>query len=244
MLQSWIRFSLLVSCYRLLLLCLATACATPALAQRASDRYAGDPAYTMADLSFGHVESDIRLDDEDSDRAFDNDYFIISLMSEFAPHTLGGLRFIYADGAPEGRDVVQGVNPSGYGLGFGFSGKYPLRPERVFFIADGHYQYVDTSGSNDSQKTTYEWWSLLARVGASLRLGRFELGGGAAYRTVDGEERTRGDVDRSTDFDIDRNDSAFFELDFSTDPNGKGHVGLLLESGGTEQLRFYFRSFF
>lgn len=224
-------------------LCLGSLVAHPALAAT-STRYAGDPIYTMVDMRFGHMESDIEFDDGDSDREFDNDYIVISLLSQFAPHTQGGLLFWYVDGAPDGRDVAEGLNPSGYGIGFGFDGRYPLMADRAFFVAEVGYQYIDTASSREDQSTTYEWWSLMARAGAALRLGRFELRGGGVYRTIDGEERTRGDVDRTTDIEIVRRDSAFFELDFSTDPQGNGHVGVLLESGGTEQLGFYFRRFF
>lgn len=216
--------------------------AESAAATSTTARYAGDPIYTMVELRFGHAETDVDFDDEDDAQAFENDYLIISLLSDFAPYTRGGLRLLYADGAPQDRDVVEGVNPRGYGLGVGFDGKYPLLADRLFFLAEGHYQYVDTAGSRESQKTTYEWWALLARGGVALRLGRFELRGGVALRTADGEERTRGDIDRTTDFEIERNDSAFVELDFSTDPSG--HVGLVLEDGGTEQLGIYFRRFF
>ena len=76
----------------------------------------------------------------------------------------------------------------------------------------------------------------------ALKISRLELRGGATYRYLDGKERTRGDVDRTTSFDIDQHDSAFFELDFSTDPDG--HIGFTLESGGTDAWSFYFRRFF
>jgi len=225
------------------LLCLGSLVTCPLLAATTA-RYAGDPIYTMVDLRFGHMESDIEFDDGDSDREFDNDYIVISLLSEFAPYTQGGLLFWYMDGAPDGRDVAEGLNPSGYGIGFGFDGRYPLLEDRVFFVAGATYQYIDTESSREDQSTTYEWWTLMGRAGAALRLGRFELRGGGVYRTIDGEERTRGDLDRTTDIEIARRDSAFLELDFNTDPQGKGHVGVLIESGGTDQLGFYFRRFF
>ena len=221
--------------------------APTAVAQRsgsasASTRYAGDTYLAMVDLRVGREEVAVRYEDDGAVRDIDTGYLLIDFMGEIAPHTLGGIRLGHVSPSPDDRLSVQGINLHGYSLGFGFDGRYPLLRENVFLLAALYYQYVDADGSSDDQTTDYEWWTLDARLGAALRVSRVELRGGAIYRSVEGEENTFGDVDSTTDFEIDREDAAFFELDFNTDPGG--HIGVTVEDGGTDRVQFYFRRFF
>ena len=77
-------------------------------------------------------------------------------------------------------------------LGIGFEGRYPVISDNVALVVAANYEYVDAGGRREDQETDYEWWSLHARAGLGLRAGRVELRGGATYRRLDGEERTRG----------------------------------------------------
>ncbi len=167
---------------------------------------------------------------------------MVDFLGELAPHTLGGVTVGHASPASEERAATQGINLSGYGLGVGIYGRYPVLRERVFVLFNLDFDYLDANGAREDQATDYEWTSVLARLGLGVRAGRFELRGGATARKIDGTERTRGDINDTTDFENDRVDSAFFELDFSTDP--QGYIGLTIENGGTDGANLYFRRFF
>jgi hypothetical protein len=221
--------------------------AQPAFAQRSvsyagSARDAGDSSVAMVDLRFGRNEIDVDFTDDDAVHVLENGFLLVDILGEFAPHTRGGGRLGWVSTSADDRAASQGVNPSGSLLGLVIDGHYPLAGENIFLLAAGHAQWADTYSSNGDNSTNYTWWSLSARLGAALKIKRVELRGGATYRDVDGKERTRGDINRTTSFESDRRDSVFFELDYNTDPGG--HIGFALESGGTEAWYFYFRRFF
>jgi hypothetical protein len=220
--------------------------AQSAFAQRSvtysgSARDTGD-SVAMVDLRFGRDEIDVNFTDVDAAQVLENGYLLVDILGEFAPHTLGGGRLGWVSSSVDDRPASQGVNPSGYLLGLVIDGRYPLAGENIFLLAAGYVQYGDTYSSNDGNSTDYSWWSWSTRLGIAMKIKRVELRGGATYRYLDGKERTRGDVNRTTSFEIDRRDGAFFELDYNTDPGG--HIGLTLESGGTDAWQFYFRRFF
>ena len=217
----------------------------PATAQSASSsvsRYRGDSSVAMVDMLFGRSITPVRYRDDDVVRDLENGYLAINIMGDVGAHTLVGFRFGYVSPTPDDRQAVQGINLSGYSLGFVLEGRYPLIGENLFLLAGGSYDFVNSFGSNDSQKTNYDWSTLIGRLGAALRIDRVEIRGGASYRNLQGKETTSGDVDNTSKFEIERNDALFLEVDFNTDPGG--HVGFAFEGGGTENFYFYFRRFF
>ncbi|MDH3715531.1 MAG: hypothetical protein OET44_16975 [Gammaproteobacteria bacterium] len=233
----------MIRAWLLPIVCLLPLLAQPAIAQRSSSyssRY--DTSVAMVDLRFGQENTDVRFSDGDTVTDFENGFLLVDILGEFVPHTLGGGRFGWSTGSGNDRDATQGMNMRGYTLGVVIGGQYPLAGENVSLLAGGHVQFTDTFGDTERQETDYSWWSLLTRLGVTLHVKRVSLTGGATYRYIDGKERTRGDIDRTTSFTIDRRDSAFIELDLNSDPGG--HVGVSLEGGGTNAWHFYFRRFF
>lgn len=230
------------------LICVAyglLAFAPPALAQSRTStslRYANDPFIVLTTLRFGRYETALKFDDETGTRNFDNGFVVIELFDEVTTNTFGGFTLGHVSPSPDGRPATAGINLDGFSLGIGFEGRYPVISDNVALVIAANYEYVDAGGRREDQETDYEWWSLYARAGLGLRAGRVELRGGATYRRLDGEERTRGDVNQTTNFEIDRKEAGFVELEFNVDP--KGYIGLIVENGSTDQVNFYFRRFF
>lgn len=217
----------------------------PAEAQQRGGSYSSryDTSVAMVDLRFGQEITGVEFSDDDEVTDFENGFLLIDILGEFLPNTIGGGRLGWSSGTGDGRAASQGMNMRGFSLGVVFDGRYPLGGERLFLVANGNVQYTNTYGSTDTQDTEYSWWSLFTRLGLGLSASRVALRGGLTYRNIDGKERTRGDVDRTTSFEIDQRDSAFVEFDLSTSPGG--HVGASFEGGGgTEGWFLYFRRFF
>ncbi len=222
---------------------LSFACFAGLLAAGGADarEHRGDPRHSWfaaGSLILGTRTLALDYDDSAAGIDLDTEFIGVVLEDRLDEHLRGGVTLARVFLSQSGRTATRGMSPGGAVLGLHMSWRPPLG-KHLGLLAESAYSYNDAGGSTDAQNTDISWHSLAVRGGVSVRAGRFTLSGGGVYRSVDGRERTFGDVDETTSFAMQSRGGTFLDLEVNTDPGG--YVGLRLEAGAAEQVLFFFQ---
>lgn len=157
----------------------------------------------------------------------------------------GGFRIGISDLSQSGNPRTDGLAVSGGMVGFVLRSQVPLGAGLGLY-AQGAYDYHTVEGSTDSdtgnQSVRLDWFDFSARAGLSARIAPLELRAGPFYRHVDGDERARGDTDRTLALEAEEAAGAFVDLIYHVDRTG--WVALRLERGSRNGASLNFTRLF
>jgi hypothetical protein len=138
----------------------------------------------------------------------------------------------------DNRALTTGAEARGYHAGLGLrSTVFDSDALRVTFDLSYAYERVEFDDDPD-QSLTLSWYTPQAQLGVAAPLGNAVLRAGATVRAVDGQERARGTVDATTDFDNHTRTGAFAGVELKL--RDGGYVGVSASGGDTHTVRFYF----
>lgn len=158
----------------------------------------------------------------------------------------GGFRIGISDLSQSGNPPADGLSISGGTVGFVLRSDVPLGAG-FGFHAQGSYDYHTVDGSTDDedaedQSVRLDWFEFDARAGLSLTLEPLILRTGPYYRHVDGDERDRGDVDRTLALEAEDPVGVFGDIVYVVDPTG--WIALRIEHGSRSGATLSFTRLF
>ena len=158
----------------------------------------------------------------------------------------GGFRIGISDLSQSGNPPADGLAISGGTVGFVLRSDIPLGAGFGLY-GQGSYDYHTVDGSTDDgdaedQRVQLDWFEFQARGGLSLELGPLVLRGGPYYRHVDGDERARGDLDRTLALEAEEPGGVFGDLVYVVDRSG--WIALRLEHGSRSGATLSFTRLF
>lgn len=158
----------------------------------------------------------------------------------------GGFRIGISDLSQSGNPPADGLAISGGTAGFVLRGEVPLGAGFGLY-AQGTYDYHTVDGSTDQedpedQEVRLDWFEFNARAALSLNLNPLVLRAGPYYRHVDGDERDRGDLDRTLALAAEDPGGAFADVVYVTDRTG--WIGLRIEHGSRSGATLSFTRLF
>jgi hypothetical protein len=157
----------------------------------------------------------------------------------------GGFRVGISDLSQSGNPPTDGLAIGGGSVGFVLRSQVPLGAGLGLY-AQGTYDYHTVDGSTESdagsQSVSLDWFDFTARGGLSARLEPLILRAGPYYRHVDGDERARGDIDRTLALQAREATGGFVDLIYVVDRTG--WLGLRLERGSRNGASLNFTRLF
>jgi hypothetical protein len=136
------------------------------------------------------------------------------------------------------RPLTAGVEAQGYHGGVGARGRL-FDTTSLHLTWDLRYRYDRVESDDDpDQSLTIAWYTSQAQLGAALPLGRATLVAGTTYATVDGEERARGVVNATTDFETGAHTGGYAGIELHV--GGDGFVGATAYGGEARGVTLYF----
>lgn len=161
-------------------------------------------------------------------------------------HLHGGFRIGISDLSQSGNPPADGLAISGGTVGFVLRGDVPLGAGFSLY-GQGSYDYHTVDGSTDDEDTAdqrvqLDWFEFNARAGLELKVSPLVLRAGPYFRHVDGDERARGDVDRTLALEAEEPGGAFADLVFLADRTG--WIALRIEHGSRSGATLSFTRLF
>ncbi len=138
--------------------------------------------------------------------------------------------------SPDNDPAVAGLRLNGYHAGFALRANLGSNPQ-LGLHAD--YRYQETRNETTNQTTSLSWheWTLAAtgKIILGQRLG-FTLGW--AYRDINAQRRTRGDINDTLSLQLNSPLQSQFELQWFTDASGR--ISIAWQRGSYENIAFNF----
>jgi len=166
---------------------------------------------------------------------------VVTLLERSYPYLHGGFRLGLSDLSQSGNPPTAGQDLTGGSVGFVLRSEVPLGGGFGTYL-QGAYDYHTVDASTDSDpnvsRVQLDWFDFTGRAGLSGRRGPLQLRAGPFVRFVDGDERDRGDVDRTLHLRAADKGGGFLDVVYHVDRTG--WVGLRLERGSRDAawLRF------
>jgi len=211
----------------------------PALAEAAGPLVPEDDNDSTLDFSLRFARTKLPLDYAGRTQDSTNSWLGVSVREQVSPRVTLGMYGGYAWLSQTNNPVTAGIELDGYHAGFSLHAVL-LSGQRasVFGALDYSYQKMDHEG--ETQEIVIDWTQAQAQLGATLTLSpRWRFYAGGSYGKIDGEERARGAVNHTLDFERGARAGGFIGLDLNVEADG--YIGVELRSGLTRGGEIYFK---
>lgn len=170
---------------------------------------------------------------------------VVTLLERSYPYLHGGFRLGLSDLSQSGNPPTAGQDLTGGSVGFVLRSQVPLGAGFGGYL-QGAYDYHTVEASTDSDpavsRVQMDWFDFTGRAGLSGRWGPLQVRAGPYVRYIDGDERDRGDVDRTRHLRAADQGGGFIDVVYHVDPTGS--IGLRLERGSRDAAWLSFTRLF
>lgn len=198
-----------------------------------------DNSGSTLDFSLRFARAEMPLDYAGRTQDGTNRWLGVSLREQVGKRVTLGIYGGYAWLTQTGNPVTAGIELDGYHAGFSLHAVLlPGQKASLYGALDYSYQKMDHEG--EAQEVVIDWTQAQTQLGAMLALAdRWRLYGGGSYGKIDGEERARGAVNHTLDFERGARAGGFIGLDLNVETDG--YVGVEYRSGLMRGGEIYFK---
>ena len=220
-------------------LCLAAPAVGPAWARVDVRSPVGLAGYSDFGLQLINRDLEVDYDDGDSRRLIDTQSYAIFFLEPVTASTRAGFTLGRIDLSQAERSATRGMTLGGYFIALSVRSDWSLLPA-LSLRGQAHLGYADVDGRTDAQTSELNWTELALSLDGVVHLGgNLRLLLGNRWVDVDGEERTFGDVDGNSRFDLGRASVPRLGAELVIDRSG--YVGVQLERGRQDGFMMYFQ---
>lgn len=211
----------------------------PAPAEAAGPLVPMDNSGSTLDFSLRFSRTKIPLDYAGRTQDSTNSWLGVSVREQVNPRVTLGMYGGYAWLSQTNNPMTAGIELDGYHAGFSLHAVLlPGQRASLYGALDYNYQKMDHE--DDTQEVVIDWTQSQAQLGATLTPSpRWRFYAGGSYGKIDGEERARGAVNHTLDFERGARAGGFIGLDLNVEVDG--YVGVELRSGLTRGGEIYFK---
>ncbi len=160
----------------------------------------------------------------------------ITLYEPSLPWFQPGVLLGYARATQADNPSTAGMEPSGHYLGLTVRSQL-FSEFPVGLDAHASYLQVDVDDRLDGQNTRLRWYAGELALGGRVRMGQLELTAGGYWRSIEGDEISRGTIRRTRTFD-NRDDGGYLLITYR--PDATGTISARFESGAGNAIGLSF----